>query len=307
MSDESKRILIKIQEKNLQRYIMKKKSRPGTFLFIFLGFILFAGCSSTKVISDLGSDLGTGEIISFNGRTYHQTFLDDFNQSELDYERWERCPEWQRQDQGGYWNNKCSYLEDGNLVIEAKIKNGSLLSGAIRSKNKFEQRQGLFKIRFKAEKASGLWYAFWLMSDNEHKILKGAKNGGEIDIVEILPNDPYMPEEKKTYLNSAVHWDGYKESHKSHSSQYFIDDSFYEQWHEITFEWTDEYYKAYLDDNEVPYWDSTIDGAEAWGGIVEDRNYMKISAEFGTWGGPVDKNALPAKLFVDWVKVYKAD
>jgi len=265
---------------------------------------------TVKQEPDIGKNLGNPEDrLDFAGKNYVCTFYDDFSNEngKLDSKRWERCPEWQRQDMGGYWKNECSYIEDNCLVLEAKKKNGTLMSGAVRSVGKFEQTRGLYKIRFKTEKASGLWYAFWLMTPNEHNIGGGAKNGGEIDIFEVLPNDPWAKEGEKTYLNSAVHWDGYGSSHKSHGNKYFIDDSFYNQWHEVSFEWTEDYYKAYLDDNPEPFWDSTIDGAEAWGGIVQTRNYLKITAEFGKWGGPIDENALPAKMYVDWVKVYKAE
>lgn len=47
------------------------------------------------------------------------------------------------------------------------------------------------------------------MSDKVSNIGNGAVDGGEIDIFEILPNAPWQAEGKKTYLNSAVHWDGY--------------------------------------------------------------------------------------------------
>ena len=276
--------------------------------------IISGGCISMNqeyndISHDIGQNLGGNEeSISFAGKNYIPVFYDDFNGKELDEDRWERCPEWPRQDAGGYWSNNCSFLEEGNLVIEAKKdENGKLVSGAVRSKGKFEQNGGLYKIRFKAEKASGLWYAFWLMTDRVSKIGGGAVNGGEIDIIEILPNDPWQEEGKKTYLNSAVHWDGYGDRHKSHGSQYYIDDSFYDQWHEVTFEWTSEYYKAYLDDSSEPFWDSTIEGAETWGGIVKSSNYMKITAEFGKWGGEIAEDALPARMYVDWVKVYKAE
>ena len=290
--------------------------KPNKTIKLFFRTIAIAtiftllGCSSMdKSITeepDIGSNLGgTEEAITFAGKTYNCTFFDDFKGTSLDSKRWEKCPEWQRQDLGGYWKNKCSYVKDGNLVIEGLKENGTLISGGIRSKDKFEQTRGLYKIRFKAEKASGLWYAFWLMTDKEHNLENGAKNGGEIDIFEILPDNPWKQTEPKTYLNSAVHWDGYGDAHKSHGNQYYFDKSFYEDWHTITFEWTEDYYKAYLDDSEVPYWDSTKDGAEAYGGIVQTRNYMKITAEFGTWAGTVDESALPAHLYVDWVKVYK--
>lgn len=259
--------------------------------------------------NDIGQDLGgEAESISFAGKNYSRTFYDDFNGTQLDDKRWVRCPEWKRQDAGGWWRNECSFIENGSLVIEAKRDSeGTLVSGAVRTKGKFEQNCGLYKIRFKAEKASGLWYAFWLMTDKVSKIGGGAKDCGEIDIFEILPNDPWQEKGHNTYLNSAVHWDGYESSHKSHYSLYFIDDTFYESWHEVTFEWTEKYYKAYLDDSTEPFWDSTIDGDEAWGGIVRTSNYIKITAEFGKWGGEIDENALPARMYVDWIKVYKAD
>lgn len=273
-------------------------------IFILLISFILAGCAS-MVQEDIGSNLGNDEKITFNGKNYSCTFYDDFSSSDLDLKRWSRCPEWQRQDLGGFWKDECSYIEDRKLVIEGRKKDNLLISGGVRTREKFEQTRGLYKIRFKAEKASGLWFAFWLMGDTVSKIGNGAIDGGEIDIFEILPNDPNKPVGKKNYLNSAIHWDGYGKEHKSFGSQYFIDDSFYNEWHEVTFEWTKDYYKAYLDNNPEPYFDSTIAGAEKWGGIVNARNYIKITAEFGTWGGKVDEEKLPAKLYVDWVKAYK--
>ncbi|MCQ2575476.1 MAG: glycoside hydrolase family 16 protein [Treponema sp.] len=244
--------------------------------------------------------------IVFNGKNYTKVFSDDFDGDTLDSTKWEKCPEWQRQDLGGYWCNDYAYLKDGNLVLEANKAGDKLLSGAIRSKGKFYQGYGLYKIRFKAEKSSGCWYAFWLMSETEEIINGTATTGAEIDIFEILSNDKNFPEGKQSYLNSAVHWDGYGKDHKSTANQHFIDDSFYDKWHEVTFEWTPEYYKAYLDDAKEPYW-NTEGEAEKYGGINTKENYVKITAEFGKWGGPLIDNLLPAHMYVDWVKVYKPE
>lgn len=243
------------------------------------------------------------EEITFNGTKYEQTFYDDFEGTELDSKKWTRCPEWQRQDVGGYWKNECSWVEDGNLVIEAKIDGDNLYSGAVRTKGKFQQGYGLYKIRFKAEKTSGAWYAFWLMNPLSWKIGSTAANGAEIDIFEIISNDPWKGAGKKQYLNSAVHWDGYGAAHKSFASQYNIKDGFYNEWHEITFEWTPEYYKAWLDDIKEPIW-NTEGKTEKYGGINTKKNYVKITAEFGKWGGPIQKEMYPCHMYVDWVKVY---
>lgn len=289
---------------------MMKKNRKRVFYTLctlsLCGLItLIMGCATMS--NQNNNFAGELESIEFAGKKYIPTFYDDFTGSDLDSSKWERCPEWQRQDLGGYWKNECTSVENSCLVIKGDKNTDTLISGGVRTKDKFEQNCGLYKIRFKVEKASGLWYAFWLMTDKVHNLGNGAVNGGEIDIFEVLPNDQNQSEGHKTYLNSALHWDGYGKDHKSFASQYFIDDSFYNEWHEVTFEWTPEYYKAYLDDSTTPYWDSTIQGAEAWGGIVKTENYVKITAEFGTWGGPVEPASLPAKMYVDWVKIYKAE
>lgn len=265
-------------------------------IFLFGIMILsFASCKSSEVIAE---DDG---FVMFNGKEYVQTFYDDFSGTELSLRNWEKCPEWKRQDKGGYWKNECSYVKDGNLVIEAKIQDGKLLSGAVRSASRFEQNCGLYKIRFKVDQeTSGLWYAFWLMGHTVNSVGNGAVDGGEIDIFEILP----QPAGRENYLNSAVHWDGYGADHKSRGAKYYIPDDFYGKWHEVTFEWTKDYYKAYLDGSPTPYWD-TEGQASAYGGIVEKNNYMKITAEFGTWAGKTDESALPAHMYVDYVKVYK--
>ena len=251
--------------------------------------------------------LGTDEKVSFGGKNYTCTFYDDFEGSKIDSSRWEGCGEYARQK--GYWKNDCAYVRDGNLVIEAKTDGSKLLSGAVRTRGKFTQKRGLYKIRFKIDrKTEGLWYAFWLMGDGVKKVGNGAVDGGEIDIFEVVPNDRNKPAGQRNYINSAVHWDGYGESHRQYASQKTIGDSFYGTWHEVTFVWTEDYYKAYLDGSSTPYWD-TEGKADEYGGIVNAENYMKITAEFGDWGGDVSKSGenLPAHMYVDWVKVFQEE
>ncbi len=247
------------------------------------------------------------EKITFKGKDYVQTFYDDFDGDKLNSKLWEKCPEWQRQDVGGYWKNDCTTVKNSMLILESKKDGKNLYSGAVRTKGKFEQAYGLYKIRFKTEKTSGCWSAFWLMTDDEHNIGGGAVDGAEIDIFEIISNDPWKPAGQKRYLNSAIHWDGYGKEHKSFGSQYYFDEDFYDQWHEITFEWTKDYYKAWLDDNEKPYWDSEVAGASKYGGINTHKNYVKITSEFGKWGGEIVDELLPHHIYIDWVKIYKAE
>ena len=51
-----------------------------------------------------------------------------------------------------------------------------------------------------------------------------------------------------------------------------------------------------------------MSGKDYGNGICEASGYMKISAEFGEWGGPVDSVIQAGgsrKMYVDYVKVYK--
>jgi hypothetical protein len=56
----------------------------------------------------------------------------------------------------------------------------------------------------------------------------------------------------------------------------------------------------YLDEKLI--WDA--DGND-YGGTNTFPTYIKITAEFGTWGGPIDESLLPAKMYVDYIAAYK--
>ena len=81
------------------------------FLFLIIPtiFLIFSGvccASSTKQKTEQET---YGEEMQFMEKNYVQTFYDDFSGTKLDTKKWEKCPEWQRQDVGGYWKNDCSF------------------------------------------------------------------------------------------------------------------------------------------------------------------------------------------------------
>lgn len=242
------------------------------------------------------------EKVTFNNSDYLLTFYDDFSESELDLTKWKRCNQEERQASQanhGWWSDECSYIENGSLIIEGKEKNGMLLSGGIESDGLFEQTYGLYEIKFKVEKTTGLWYAFWLMGDNdEAHVGNGAVDAAEIDIFEIVANEPYG--NGPNLLKTSVHWDAYSSNQKSAGSpNYNFEDSFYDEWHIAKFIWGKENYELYIDDAQI----FKLNG-EDFGGICQAKNYIIISSEFGAWGGPKDTSVLPSKMYVDYVKVY---
>ena len=238
---------------------------------------------------------------SFNGKNYELTFSDEFESSKLDTKNWEYCPEQKRQDAGGWWSNECSTFENGNYVITCKLKDdGTPLSGGIRSRKKFEQTYGLYNIRFKVEKADGLWYAFWLMTDRmgDNTPGNGAVDGAEIDIIEVVPHD-------KAYY-TTIHWDGYGENLKSkHPSGKRIDDSFYGKYHDLWFLWDKDGYKLYMDGTDSAHLIYDMPGKDYGEGTCQVPCYVKITAEYGKWAGEIKSEQLPTHFSVDYVRIYK--
>lgn len=248
----------------------------------------------SAVIMTFSSAVNTAEnadMIKVGGNTYELTFSDDFDGTELDLTKWSYAPEQQRQDAGDWWDDSMTSL-DGNGYAHfavSKDEDGRTISGAIRSKDKFEQAYGYYEIRCTLPQIKGAWCAFWLMGDSVMGIGSGGRDGTEIDIME----SPYYPQDA---INQTLNWDGYGVHHKSAGKKVSFP-GVYDGFHTFGLEWTEDMYIYY------------IDGKETWrskgGGICENPLYLKVSVETGTWAGELDESALPKDMVVDYVRVYK--
>ncbi|MCR5427969.1 MAG: family 16 glycosylhydrolase [Lachnospiraceae bacterium] len=238
------------------------------------------------------------EEITFNGRKYTLAFADEFDS--LDMNNWAYCPEMERQDAGGVWRRSCSSVVDGNLMITCDIADdGTPISGGIRSVKEHERTYGLYHIRFMAEKADGLWYAFWLLSDNMEEPVagNGATDGAELDIIELVPN----PNE----LCMSVHWDGYGPDLKSYCELTHVGEDFYGRYHDLWYLWDERGYRLYMDGTDSAALIFDVAGNEHGDGTCAVPCDLIISAEYGKWGGDIDKTQLPAHFYVDHVRIYE--
>ena len=238
------------------------------------------------------------ETIEIDGDTYRMTFCDDFDGKKLDTRKWSLCPQWERGNVGGHWSDDCVSLDGaGRLVLKTKLaEDGTPLTGAIRSKGKFEQSHGYFEARCRLQSAHGMWTAFWLMCEEEHKIGNGAKDGAEIDIYESYSLDDAA-------INHAVHWDGYGEEHRCWAKAKSGTSCYDGKFHTFGLLWTDDAYIFYIDGREV----RRLDASDAeYPGCCEPATYLKLSVEAGTWAGAIRPEELPDdSLTVDYVKVYQ--
>ncbi|MBO4416314.1 MAG: family 16 glycosylhydrolase [Lachnospiraceae bacterium] len=260
-------------------------------------YVIKVKAAKVKEVKEKENEVPSNEV-SFGGKEYTLTFSDDFDS--FDTGKWGYCPQQIRQDVGGVWRDSCSKFENGNYVITCDVAaNGTPISGGIRTRSKFEQTYGLYHMRFKMEKSSGLWYAFWLMTDK----MSGAGNGNgavdsaEIDILEVVP--------RTGEFCTTIHWDGYGWYHKKRGETTFVDDNFFGKYHEIWFLWDKDGYRLYLDGTDESCLMFDMPGKEYGDGTCAVPCYLKITAEYGTWGGDIDKSKLPALFYVDYVRVYK--
>ncbi len=244
-------------------------------------------------IPDKGFFTAADDILYIDGEEYQLTFDDEFEGTQLDTSKWERCPEQRRQDLNNYWDDSMSYLDgEGDLVIGIDLDKGRYISGGIRSKGKFEQAYGYYEIRCTLNNIPGYWTAFWLFNDCVTNEAKGGRNGTEIDIYE----SPYYDSKE---IQHTLNWDGHGSAHKS-EGKVVSADVYDGEFHTFGLLWTQTEYVFYIDGQE-----SWCTDAKAAQGTCEEPLYIKVTAETGSWvpHTPV-ATKLPDHIKVDYVRAY---
>ncbi len=225
-------------------------------------------------------------------------FEDNFDGTELDSTKWERCPEWSRQGGIDVWDNDLSYLDgEGHLILRAEWNSDEkkLHSGAVRTCGKFEEAYAYYEASIQFPKAPGTWGAFWMMVGNVSNEDGSAADGVEIDIIESIGN-------AWNQYNHALHWDGYDSAHQKTGKEMIDEDLYDGEYHTYGLWRTEEAYIFYIDGEES--WRVTEDQCD----VCPEKGYMKLTVEGADWSGAGTEesiNALPADMVVDYVRVYR--
>ncbi|MCL1859721.1 MAG: glycoside hydrolase family 16 protein [Oscillospiraceae bacterium] len=244
-------------------------------------------------------------------------FYDDFVGDKLDYTKWDKCPNWDRQGRST-WDEDLVSVSDGCLHLgfvrdtelgelkssDNKISKNWIRAGAIRSMLQnnidiiFENTFGYYEAKIKFPVVRGMWGAFWLMSPTQGILADAGIIGTEIDIVESIFN------EKSSY-NAAVHWDGYGSEHKGTGSDNTVPgiiDIYDGEFHIFAFDWSPNEYIFYVDG--VEFW--RCDGGSKYNncGINQNPNYIKLTVEGADWAGLLPVDFTEGEMLVDYVKVY---
>lgn len=188
-------------------------------------------------------------------------------------------------------------VADGNLQITAISTGSSYTSGRIKSQGFFDQAYGRFEARIKIPYGPGIWPAFWMLGNN--KDTDGWPQCGEIDIMEGKGQEPNI-------VHGTVHGPGYSGGNAITSSFGLQSARFDTDYHIYAVEWSVGCIDFYVDNTLY----KRITPSDVTGEWVYDHPFFILFnvAVGGTFVGyPNTHTPFPQTMYVDYVRVYKAE
>lgn len=202
---------------------------------------------------------------------------------------------------GGWGNNELQYyrrenatIENGALVITAKRENfggASYTSARMKTQGLKTFRFGRIEARMKLPNFMGAWPAFWMLGANLPQV--GWPASGEIDIME------HVNAENRVY--GTIHWQDANNQYASYGGNTATTVT---DWHVYAVEWDTSAIRWYVDGTK--YHEVNIAGGVNGTDEFQKDFFLLLNfAVGGNWPGfNVDNAALPAKMYVDYVRVY---
>lgn len=271
---------------------MKFHSCPSKYyytLFIFLSVVFFTSCRNTLKIQTSSATTGA------NSNGYQQVWSDEFNGSTVDTANWNfetGGQGWGNHEQEFYQSSNAT-IANGNLVITGRkedVQSNHFTSSRMTTKGKREFLYGKLEARIKMPVGQGLWPAFWMLGTDVAGI--GWPGCGEIDIMEHINTD--------SLLYGTLHWDN--NGHVQSGDTLVFTPS---QYHVYAVEWDSASISWYLDG--VKYHQVNINNNVNSTDEFHKQFFILLNLAIGgDWPGQVvDESKIPAKMYVDYVRVYK--
>ncbi|OHX66195.1 family 16 glycosylhydrolase [Flammeovirga pacifica] len=209
----------------------------------------------------------------------------------------------------GWGNNEDQYYTDkltnaqvidGKLVITARKENyggKAYTSARLISKGKGDWLYGKVVVRAKLPSGQGTWPAIWMLpTDWEYG---GWPASGEIDIMEHVGYDPNV-------VHGTVHTEAYNHMNNTQRGEKVTIDDATSAYHDYVLEWNEDGLQVGYDDQM--YFTFPKRGTyKEW--PFDKRFHLLLNIAIGGFwggaGGPTDDTALPAKMEVEYVRVYQ--
>ncbi len=203
---------------------------------------------------------------------------------------------------GGWGNNELEYyrrenatVENDALVITAKKEEFGgfhYTSARMTTQGTRSFKFGRMEARMKLPARMGTWPAFWMLGSDINQV--GWPASGEIDVMEQINN--------AGTVYGTAHWQANDGSYASYGGHM---DTSVTDWHVYAVEWNTTSIKWFVDGTQY----HVIDITNGVGGTEEfQRDFFLLlnMAVGGNWPGfNIDNAGLPAKMYVDYVRVYQ--
>jgi len=239
---------------------------------------------------------------------------DEFNGDQIDHDVWTYDVGGQGFGNGQLEYNTArrenSYLENGRLVIEARRENykgNSFTSARMLTQGRFAFRYGTLEARIKVpDTANGIWPAFWMLGNNFPAI--EWPRCGEADILEIGGKEGIAQGLQHRRINCALHFADLNERKTSRVAWLTAPADLHQDFHRYKISWTPRDMKFFLDGKQFGAWD--ISGAAYR--KFHQPCFPILNVAVGSWTSsytaidtPNKVTApFPAKMFVDWIRLY---
>lgn len=205
------------------------------------------------------------------------TFADEFDGEEVDDDQWIRFNSPDRNG-NGVRRPEAITVADGLLVITGGVVDDQVVAGAMASR--YQQLHGRFEARVRtetdpSETMSGL-IATW-PAGNDHP------EGGENDLYDTLTSSNREP------FYSYIH-------HRDTTREEIVHSSSGSEWHELAIEWTPDAVTV-LRDGDIA-------------GTVTEPDAIATTPHVLTLQLVADSDEMdgdPVRMFVDWVRIYRAN
>lgn len=195
-----------------------------------------------------------------------------------------------------YYRAQNASVENGALVITAKREDYGgyrYTSARMKTQGKVDFTYGRIEARMKLPAFMGAWPAFWMLGSSLPSV--GWPASGEIDVME------HINAENTTY--GTIHWLDNTGTYAQYSGNTGVG---VQDWHVYAVEWDANAIRWYVDGTK--YHEANIQGGV--NGTDEFHKPFFLLLNFaigGDWPGTtVDESQLPARMYVDYVRVYSA-
>ena len=249
--------------------------------------------------------------VQAKGADWQLVWSDEFNGTKLDYSKWGVSV-----DAFGGGNEEMQLytdrsknvrVEKGRLIIEAlhdiPVVQGTrrpYSSGRIHTKHRGDWCYGKIEIRAKLPTGKGIWPAIWMLPTDEKYGMWAAS--GEIDIVELNGAKPGE-------LLGTLHYGGKWPHNRSSGDKInLIKGTFADEFRTFGIEWRKGEIRWTLDNKlwqTQKIWSTRNAPFPA---PFDQRFHLLLNIAVGgrLVGTPSDKTSFPARMEVDWIRVYQS-